>query len=338
MSFINGNLFGTGLGPTGAFSEFGSGGTTGSGGALPQLPPALDQIQSGNYSPFEGAVLGAGGACGTSGGGLNFGSFMNSIGNLISNMLAQLGSAINGLTSGSQPGSQSGAPGAGDTYFTNANASSTGDPHDAFNGTTGSGSNIDEKWNSMRSHGDLLSSNSFAGDYRVSTQVTQPNTNGVTYNQSATVTTGGGATNVSMQASGAYAVTENGHAVSLVQGQATSLGNGETVTLNADGSLTVADANADGGSISTTLKSNGDGGVDVSNTATDVDLGGYLVHQSDGGYNPGATTSGSYTGSYPGVNPSPFSYGNAPQPPAISGLEQFDPDSADTSVQNIELA
>jgi hypothetical protein len=271
---------------------------------------------------------------------------MNSIGNVISNMLASLGSALNGLTSGSQTtpstGQQNGPTGGGQTYFTNASASSTGDPHEAFDGTTGNGSNVNQKWNSMQSHGDLLSSNSFAGGYRVSTQVTQPNANGVTYNQSATVTTDGGATTVSMQANGSYAVTENGQTVSLAQGQATSLGNGENVTLNADGSLTIADANAQGGSISTNLKSNGDGGVDVSNTATNVDLGGYLVHQSDGGYNPVASSSGSYSG----LNPSPYPYQNPymngqpayPQPPTISGLEQYDPESTDTSLQNIELA
>jgi len=319
MSVINNNPFGTAFGPADALTEFGQAGTTGFGGAAPLLPQALDQIQPGNLPPLEGSGLGGGGASSLSGIASSFGNFMNSIGNVISNMLASLGSALTGTTSGSQPASQSGVPGGGETYFTNASASSTGDPHEAFSGTTGSGTNVDQKWNSMQSHGDLLSSNSFAGGYRVSTQVTQPGTNGVTYNQTATVTTGGGATAVSMQANGSYTVTGNGQTVSLAQGRAAALGNGESVTLNADGSLTIADANAQGGSISTTLKSNGDGGVDVSNAAANVDLGGYLVHRSDG--NP-----------YPNGSPA------YPQPPAISGLEQYDPESTDTSLQNIELA
>ena len=44
-------------------------------------------------------------------------------------------------------------------------------------------------WDNMRSHADLLDSNSFAGGYRVATQVSQPNAQGVTMNQSASIAT-----------------------------------------------------------------------------------------------------------------------------------------------------
>jgi hypothetical protein len=100
------------------------------------------------------------------------------------------------------------------------------------------------------------------------------------------VATNCGATDVTMNANGSYAVTENGQTVSLTQGQATSLGANESVTLNADGSLTVAETNAQGGSIDTTLTSNGSG-VDVNATASNVDLGGYLVRHTDGAATPG---------------------------------------------------
>src|SRR5579864_5557103 len=65
----------------------------------------------------------------------------------------------------------------GSSYFQNASASSTGDPHLAFNGTNASGNAQQTRFNSMSSHEDLLSSNSFQGGYRISTRTTQPNAN-----------------------------------------------------------------------------------------------------------------------------------------------------------------
>jgi hypothetical protein len=166
-------------------------------------------------------------------------------------------------------------------FFTNAQASSVGDPHDAFNGTSNTNGAINNRWDDMHSHGQLLSSDSFRGAYRVSTRTSQPNSNGVTTNSSATITTDNGNTAVTLNADGTSSVMKRGQPVTLQTGAATSLGNGEAVTLNADGSLTVQMQNQSGGAIVTNLRAN-NGGVDVSDQAQNVDLGGYLVTQGEG--------------------------------------------------------
>jgi hypothetical protein len=206
---------------------------------------------------------------------------MNGFMSMLSNALNSLASMLGGGTPTPTPAQQ--------TYFSNASASSVGDPHDAFDGTTGQGTSLNAKWNSMQGHQNLLDSDSFAGGYRVSTTTTPPAANGVTYNATATVATNCGATDVTMNANGSYAVTENGQNVTLTEGRATSLGANESVTLNADGSLAIAETNAQGGSVTTTLKSNG-AGVDVNASASNVDLGGYLVRQTDQGATPVAGT------------------------------------------------
>lgn len=171
-------------------------------------------------------------------------------------------------------------------FFGNATASSTGDPHLAFNGTNANGTTTNEKWNSMSSHRDLLGSNSFAGGYRVSTSATAPNSSGVTYNQSASVTTNAGADSVSLDNQGNATITGNGQTSSIADGQSFSLGNGETVSRAQNGTLTIDDNNGNGGSIATTLSENGNG-VDVNVQASNVDLGGALAEgpnaQSPGG-------------------------------------------------------
>ena len=166
-------------------------------------------------------------------------------------------------------------------YFTSADASSVGDPHVAFNGTSSANGNLDNHWDDMRSHAQLLSSDSFRGGYRVSTRTSQPNANGVTMNSSATVTTDNGNTSVTLNADGTSSVTRHGRPVALQAGASTDLGSGESVTLNADGSLSVQMQNSGGGTLATNLKVN-NGGVDVSDHAQNVDLGGYLVTRSEG--------------------------------------------------------
>jgi hypothetical protein len=276
-------------------------------------------------------VLGVGGCDGPapSGGSFQsgFGNILNQISSAINNLFAQLSAAFGNASTGSGPGAapSPAAPSSAETMFASATAASTGDPHLSLAGTTTSGASVDGHWDSMRSHADLLDSDSFAGGYRISTQATQPNAKGVAFNAGASITTAGGATTVSMQANGSYAVTSGGANVTLTKGQATSLGNGETVTLDADGSLTVNDTNANGGSIATTLKSNGDGGVDVSTQASNVDLGGYLVNRSDGSQ---ALPAQSFSG-YPQLT--------LAQTLPASTLAQFNPDELDTSLQNIDL-
>lgn len=162
------------------------------------------------------------------------------------------------------------------TYYTNASASSTGDPHLAFTGTQGNGASRQTRFDSMSGHADLLDSGSFAGGYRVSTQVTQPGANGVTYNREACVTSNFGQTRVSLDDEGHAKILANGRAVSIGQGQTLDLGNGETVTRNADGSLGVTEVNGMGGRITTRLSENS-AGVDVNVKAQNVALGGDLA-------------------------------------------------------------
>lgn len=193
----------------------------------------------------------------------------------VSSILTRLGTFLGGAQASKDPGVGAQA------HFANATASSTGDPHEAFHATTGTGRAVDGAWDSMTSHGDLLSSDSFEGGYRIASVATQPNERGVTMNARVSVATDAGDTSVAMNADGSYDVASHGHDIALQTGIATHVAAGETVTKNADGSLTIDDRNARGGSIATTLRGNGAGGVDVTSRATDIDLGGYLVTRRD---------------------------------------------------------
>jgi hypothetical protein len=253
--------------------------TFGFGESLPPAPGDGVTFAPGPPSPpssppsYVGGLYGGSSSGSTGLGG--FSGIMNGFVNLLSSALASLGSLFG---SGSTPTPVTSPPNGGslpETMYANATASSVGDPHDAFSGATAQGQNLSQHWNDMNAHHDLLSSDSFVGGYRISTTETTPNSNGVT-----TIATDGGATAVTMNANGSYSVTENGQNVTLQQGNAVPIDATESVTLNADGSLTVADANASGGTLTTTLKSNGDGGVDVNAHATNVDLGGYLADRS----------------------------------------------------------
>lgn len=192
---------------------------------------------------------------------------MGGIMQMFMNVIAQLLSSF-GLFA-QQPNQQQ-------TSYSNATASSLGDPHLSFNGSDASGNTHSAKYDSMAAHADFLDSDSFAGGYRVSTDVTAPNANGVTWNRSATVTTNYGGTEVSLSKEGNASVTQNGRTFAIADGETLSLGNGETVARAADGSLTITDNDGRGGSIATTLASNGRG-VDVNVRAQNVDLGGDVV-------------------------------------------------------------
>lgn len=168
-----------------------------------------------------------------------------------------------------------GGTGGNQTAFGNATISSTGDPHLAINGTLGDGSNVAMTYDNMQSDGNLVSSDSFWGGYQVSTQTTTPNANGITYNQSATVTTDYGQTQVSLDNAGNATILEDGSAVSIGYGQSVSLGNGETVTDNGN-SLAITDMAQNGGNVTTTMTDSGNG-VDVTVNAQNVDLGGDVV-------------------------------------------------------------
>lgn len=165
------------------------------------------------------------------------------------------------------------------THFQTASASSTGDPHLAFDGTAADGSSQQTRFDSMTGHHDLLDSDSFAGGYRIATQTTAPGANGVTFNRSARVSTQFGAAQVSLDKDGNATIREDGAQYALSAGQSYDLGNGETVSRNNDGSVIVTDDNGMGGHLTTTLSENGQG-VDVRVQAQNVDLGGDLLRTS----------------------------------------------------------
>lgn len=160
--------------------------------------------------------------------------------------------------------------------YANATASSTGDPHLAFNGTQSNGTANTQRYDSMTSHPDLLDSDSFDGGFQISTVATPPAPNGTTMNKSATITSNYGRTSITMQNTGEAAITVSGQNVSIDLGQTLDLGNGETVTKNQDGSLTVININGEGGAINTMLKPTG-AGVDVTSSAHNVDLSGDIT-------------------------------------------------------------
>lgn len=179
------------------------------------------------------------------------------------NVIAQLFAMLQQFLSGSN------GLGYGDNerYFQNATGGSVGDPHLSFNGST---------WDNMGSQPDLLHSDSFEGGYQLSTQTTAPSANGITYNQSATVSTNNGATNVTFDKNGTLSISQYGNSFQLQPGQSIDLDNGEFVQRNADGSVDITCNNGYGGNITTTMRVNG-AGVDVTTQANNVDLGGALV-------------------------------------------------------------
>lgn len=230
-----------------------------------QAPPAGEETfagapQSDRISQFMPPVLPPGGPG-------NPGIIQQLIA-LLEQLLSSLGMGGSGGAPGPQP----------QNYFQNASGSSLGDPHLTFDGTEGDGQTLQSQFDSMTSHPDLLNSGSFAGGYRISTQSTAPDANGVTYNREASVLTNFGGTQVSLDNAGNAFVEQNGQQFALSDGQSYNLGNGETVSRAADGSVSIADQNGRGGTITTTLSENGHG-VDVRVQAQDVELGGYLVQQ-----------------------------------------------------------
>ena len=239
-------------------------------------PRAADDIRFGPWGlePVAAEPFELPGQSGTSG------HDVSSLPELLNGLVAALSSLVDGLAGllqGAGTPAGGSAPAAAQSFFRNASASSVGDPHDAFSGTTGAGRSVSARWDDMLGHDDLLSSDSFSGGYRVSTSPTQPGPGGVTQNGGATVSVADGAASATLNHDGSYAVTVQGRKLTLETGRPTPLGSGATATLNADGSLRIDDRTAEGGELSTTLKANGTGGVDVASDARGVDLGGYLV-------------------------------------------------------------
>ena len=236
----------------GPFAPLGDGGEA----AMPLSPPAaLGSIAGDGISRLMPPL---------SGGALPY-PFQSTPFGPLAGMMQQLMQMLQSMLGGAP---QSLAGGAGsEQYFANATAGSVGDPHLSFNGS---------HWTSMASQPDLLQSNSIPGGFQISTQVTPPNSQGVSWNRSATVALNGGATTVSLNDAGQASIVNMGQAVPIAPGQTVQLGSGQSVTCNANGSLAIDASNGQGGTIATTLVARGDG-VDVNVTAQNVDLGGSLV-------------------------------------------------------------
>ena len=130
------------------------------------------------------------------------------LGQMVAQLGGQLGFGQGGGSSGPGwfGGGSGGGPCGSQQFFQNASGGSTGDPHLSFNG---------QHWNDMQSQANLIDSNSFDGGFNVSTQTTAPNSRGVTYNQSAAVTTDYGSTQVTLDNKGNAVVTENGQQIAL---------------------------------------------------------------------------------------------------------------------------
>lgn len=277
-SFPGASLLGSVAPLTGDLSALGAG--PGAGNSL-NAPLASDGVAPQWWSnPIESLT---GGEAGNASGGGFFG--------VIASAIASLGNIINSIgTSLQNAFGESQAEGAPSQSVQNATFSSTGDPHLAETGTAidanGNTYNVNSHFESMSGHENLVSSQDFDGGYRVSTNVTAPNAHGVTQNQSATVHTNNNGDTVTMNHDGSYAISNDGTSVQLGLGQSTTLDGGETVARGADGSLTVTEANANGGSISTTMKSNGGGGVDVTGSVQNATLGGDLANTAAMAPNP----------------------------------------------------
>jgi hypothetical protein len=202
-------------------------------------------------------------------------------------MLGMLRQIITAFASALRNGEQQVLGGAGPTspnaptLFTQATLGSTGDPHLSLTGTAaGSQTPIDAHFDSMSSHADLFSTPSFGG-YLVSTTVGAPAANGVTTNASATAMLDHGEDAVTLNGDGTLAVTSGGRAIAVADGTSATLAGGATVTRGADGSVTIADANAWGRSLSTTFSAQ-DGYVNVTANAQNVALGGDVVSEALG--------------------------------------------------------
>jgi len=247
------------------------------------------------YGNRANALYGSENAYGnTFGGGNTYGSgytnanTQSSLLQMLGSLLQQLGSYLSQLTGGAFGGGSSslaggyGANFGPSQYAQNVTLSSTGDPHLAETGTVtggGTSSNVNAHFDSMTSHADLISTGDVRGGYQVSTTVTAPNASGVTYNQSATVTTANGNDAVTMTNDGSVSITQFGQTTTLANGQSMQLTNGAMVARGNDGSVTISETNRNGGSISTTLRQNGQG-VDVTTSAQGLRIGGDIVNGS----------------------------------------------------------
>ncbi len=279
-----------GLGPNLDFSGLdtslaGADGELGAPGGVVRAQPG-DAIARSWWTPTAGTAAGANSSIfsGLFGGvGASNGSIAGILTGLV-NLLQQLVSSFLSQNHVQPPQQQQRCTGAGSGQprFENLDVSSTGDPHLAATGTRegpGGERAVDAHWDSMSSQNDLVHSTQIDGGYRVSTTVTQPGTNGASWNQSATVHANFDQDAVTLNRDGSFAIFDNGSEVRLGKGESAVLSGGETVSENQDGSLIVSARSATGGTIATTLRVNGNG-VDVTTHAHEIAVGGEAVEHA----------------------------------------------------------
>ncbi len=278
-----------GLGPSLDFSALDTSLGTGDGDLI--APRGLmraqpeDGIARSWWAPSMGTTAGAnsgifGGSFG--GVGASSGSIAGILTGLVSLLQQLVGSFLRQNHVQPQQQQPCTRPGSGQPRFENLDISSTGDPHLAATGTREGGGGeraVDAHWDSMTSENDLVHSTQIDGGYRVSTTVTQPGTNGASWNQSATVHANFDQDAVTLNRDGSFAIFDNGSEVRLGKGESAVLSGGETVSENQDGSLIVSARSATGGTIATTMRVNGNG-VDVTTHAHEIALGGEAIEHA----------------------------------------------------------
>lgn len=209
-----------------------------------------------------------------------------------SQLIGQMQNAVNGLMQralasfGQAPSARSSAAAATTATYQSADLSSVGDPHLGLSGTAlnadGTTKNVTSNFDSMAGHTDLLHTNDFGDRFRVRTDVTAPDANGVTFNQKASATMNGGRDSVSLASDGTVSMTSGGQTVELAAGASLVLANGATVSRGSDGSVSIAENAPNGESLTTTFSLNGNG-VDVrAHAAGGVSLGGDIVSHVTG--------------------------------------------------------
>jgi hypothetical protein len=174
--------------------------------------------------------------------------------------------------------SQGGAYGTA-TPFQTVTLGSTGDPHEAIDGTRTDGTSVKRNWNSMQSHPDLLSAPGVAGGFQLSSQVGAQNAQGATMNASVVATADHGRTAISFNANGDASVRQGANVTQLTPNETIQFGPGLSVT-DTGNALRITAQDAGGSILTTTLSKNGQGGVDVNAQGENIALGGYLVNSS----------------------------------------------------------
>jgi hypothetical protein len=285
MSWINGNGFIPSDGLNGSAAPWAAM-NSGVSGPYPQGSPGYAGYGASSSDGYRPAWFG--GSSDTLPGGApnplassGIGGILAQLASQVQQSIAKLSNALSGTSTATSTNSNTGTNATGNSAsFQNVSLASVGDPHLSVNGTEqnadGSTSNVSSKFDSMTGHQDLFSTRDFGDGFHVSTAVTQPSSNGITQNASATATMDGGRESVSMTNAGAISVTDHGQSVALTPGGSVTLSGGQQVSEGSNGSVSITESRF-GENLTTTFTNNNGGGVDVTATGQNVTLAGDLI-------------------------------------------------------------